>query len=89
VLPPAPCPALPASQPSLGPPIAEQRRWACSKYRERGSWKKGAGIGGQDQCVTMQMAIGSFILFWIGYVLWMTWELKQVRDAKLRPTDGV
>jgi hypothetical protein len=36
--------------------------------------------------VTMQMAIGSFILFWIGYVLWVTWELKQARDAqRLQP----
>jgi hypothetical protein len=44
---------------------------------------QGAGISGQDSCVTMQMMIGSFILFWIGYVLWMTWELKSTRDAEL------
>ena len=80
---PPPAPLPPAAR-SLS-----ERRWACSKYREKGTWKKGAGIGGQDQCVTMQMAIGSFILFWIGYVMWMTWELKQARDAKLQPTHGV
>lgn len=44
---------------------------------------QGAGISGQDSCVTMQMMIGSFILFWIGYVLWITWELKNTRDAEL------
>ena len=62
---------------------------ACSKFSEKGTWRKGAGIGGQDQCMTMQLAIGAFIIFWIGYVMWMTWELKQVRDAKPQPTHGV
>jgi hypothetical protein len=47
------------------------------------SRSQGAGISGQDSCVTMQMALGSFLLFWIGYVLWATWELKHTRDAQL------
>ena len=34
-------------------------------YHERGTWQKGAGIGGQDNCITMQMVIGAFILVWV------------------------
>ena len=34
-------------------------------YHERGTWQKGAGIGGQDNCITMQMIIGAFILVWV------------------------
>lgn len=53
-----------APPPGSGLTLRAVRR-SDKPYHERGTWQKGAGIGGQDNCITMQMVIGAFILVWV------------------------
>ena len=42
-----------------------ERRRNKAAYHERGTWQPSKGIANQDQCVTMQLAMGGVILLWV------------------------